>query len=80
MVDGVCVSRPLRFSERTRQNGAARMNVTASIFAMGSLCGVRGLSLPCRAHIRTGSGICENQRSKQVTVASFMTPLEIYDE
>jgi hypothetical protein len=36
-----------------------------------SLCGVRGLDIPCSAHIGTGSQTYENQRSKRVTVASL---------
>ena len=47
-----------------------------------SLCGVRGLDIPCSAHIRTGSQTCENQRSKdskQVTVASSTSPYERFD-
>ncbi len=44
-----------------------------------SLCGVRGLDIPCSAHIGTGSQIYENQRSKQVTVASSTSPYESFD-
>jgi hypothetical protein len=44
-----------------------------------SLCGVRGLDIPCSAHIRTGSQTYENQRSKQVTVASSTSPYERFD-
>ena len=44
-----------------------------------SLCGVRGLDIPCSAHIRTGSQTYENQRSKQVTVATLTSPYESFD-
>ena len=45
----------------------------------GSLCGVPGLINGGSAHCRTGSETTEDQRSKQVTIASYMTPLEHYD-
>jgi hypothetical protein len=44
-----------------------------------SLCGVPGLNNAGSAHIRTGSEISVEQKSKQVTVASSTTPLEIHD-
>ncbi len=44
-----------------------------------SLCGVRGLDIPCSARIGTGSQNYENQRSKQVTVASSTSPYERFD-
>jgi hypothetical protein len=44
-----------------------------------SLCGVPGLNIAGSAHIRTGSEPSVEQKKKQVTVASSMTPLEIYD-
>ncbi len=44
-----------------------------------SLCGVRGLDIPCSAHIGTGSQTYENQRSKQVTVATSTSPYESFD-
>jgi hypothetical protein len=46
-----------------------------------SLCGVPGLNNAgsLSAHIRTGSETSVEQKSKQVTVASLTTPLEIYD-
>jgi hypothetical protein len=62
--------------------GAARLNVTfhrPSFVMACSLCGVRGLDIPCSAHIGTGSQTYENQRSKQVTVASSMSPYERFD-
>ncbi len=44
-----------------------------------SLCGVRGLDIPCSAHIRTGSQTYEDQRSKQDTVASSSSPYDKYE-
>ena len=44
-----------------------------------SLCGVPGLINASSAHSRTGSESTEDQRSKQVTVASYTTPMEHYD-
>jgi len=44
-----------------------------------SLCGVPGLTNGGSAHSRAGSETTEDQRSKQVTVASDTTPLEYYD-
>jgi hypothetical protein len=44
-----------------------------------SLCGVRGLDIPCSAHIGTGSRTYENQRSKQVTVALSTSQYESFD-
>ena len=44
-----------------------------------SLCGVPGLINDGSAHIRTGSETTVNQGSKQVTVASYTTPMEHYD-
>ena len=44
-----------------------------------SLCGVPGLTNGGSAHSRAGSETTEDQRSKQVTVASYTTPLEYYD-
>ena len=44
-----------------------------------SLCGVPGLINDGSAHSRTGSGTTVNQGSKQVTVASYTTPMEHYD-
>jgi hypothetical protein len=44
-----------------------------------SLCGVRGLDIPCSAHIGTGSQTYENQRSKRVTAASSTSPYERFD-
>ena len=44
-----------------------------------SLCGVPGLINGGSAHSRAGSETTEDQRSKQVTVASYTTPLEYYD-
>ena len=35
---------------------------------------MRGLDIPCSAHTRTGSQTYEDQRSKQVTVASSTSP------
>lgn len=44
-----------------------------------SLCGVPGLINDGSAHSRTGSETTVNQGSKQVTVASYTTPMEHYD-
>ena len=44
-----------------------------------SLCGMRGLDIPCSAHIGTGSQTYDNQRSKQVTVASSTSTYERFD-
>ena len=44
-----------------------------------SLCGVPGLINDGSAHSRTGSETTEDQRSNQVTVASFSTPMEHHD-
>ena len=44
-----------------------------------SLCGVPGLTNGGSAHSRAGSETTEDQRSKQVTVASYTTPMEYYD-
>jgi hypothetical protein len=44
-----------------------------------SLCGVRGLDMPCRAHAETWKQAHENQRSKQIMVASSLTPPEVLD-
>jgi hypothetical protein len=44
-----------------------------------SLCGVPGLNNAGSTRIRTGSETSVEQKSKQVTVASWTTPLEIYD-
>ena len=44
-----------------------------------SLCGVPVLIDDGIAHSRIGSEITEDQRSKQVTVALYTTPLEYYD-
>ena len=44
-----------------------------------SVCGVPGLINGGSAHSRTGSETTEDQRSKQVTVASYTTSLEHYD-
>ncbi len=73
-------------TERTLLNGAARLNVTfhrPSFVMACSLCGVRGLDIPCSAHIGTGSQTCENQRSKHgaspraaaVSPLGFVAPL-----
>jgi hypothetical protein len=43
------------------------------------LCGVPGLTNGGSAHSRAGSETTDVQRSKQVTVASYTTPLEYYD-
>jgi hypothetical protein len=40
---------------------------------------VPGLNNAGSAHIRTGSETSVDQKSKQVTVASSTTPLEMYD-
>ena len=45
-----------------------------------SLCGVPGLTNGGSAHSRAGSGTTVDQRSKQVTVASYTTPMEYFDE
>ncbi len=42
-------------------------------------CGVPRLINDSSAHSSTGSETTEDQRSKQVTVASFTTPLEHYE-
>ena len=44
-----------------------------------ALCGVPRLINDSSAHSGTGSETAEDQRSKQVTVASYTTPLEHYD-
>ncbi len=44
-----------------------------------SVCGVPGMIHHDSAHIRTLSETTENERSKQVTVALWTIPLEIYD-
>ena len=44
-----------------------------------SMCGVCGLDNLYSAHIRTRSEPPENQVAKQVTVASYTTPLEYND-
>ena len=44
-----------------------------------SLCGVPGLTNGGSAHSRAGSETTEDQRSEQVTVASYKTPLEHYE-
>jgi hypothetical protein len=41
---------------------------------------VHGLGGPCSAHTGTGEPTYENQRSKQVTVASSLTPRDVLDE
>ena len=43
------------------------------------LCGVPGLINDGSAHSRTGSETTEDHRSKQVTVASYTTPMEHYE-
>ncbi len=77
-----CASQPLRF---TRADPIKRGRDTAYrpfVVMECSLCGVRGLDpahIPCSAHIGTGSQTYENQRSKQVTVASSTSPYERCD-
>ena len=44
-----------------------------------SLCGVPGLINDGSAHSRTGSETTVNQGSKQVTVASYTTPMEHHE-
>jgi hypothetical protein len=77
-----CVSQALPFTRAGHKNGGARLDVTfhRSSFVMGcSPCGVRGLDIPCSAHIGTRSQTYEDQRSKQVTVVPSMTPYESFD-
>ncbi len=60
-----CVSQPLRLTRADPINRGREMkrHFPSSIF-WRALCGVRGLDIPCSAHIGTGSRTCENQRSK----------------
>jgi hypothetical protein len=44
-----------------------------------SLCDLRGLDIPCSAHIGTRGQTYENQRSKQVAVASLTSLCERFD-
>ena len=63
------------------KTGQRGINVTYySNFVMARfLCGVPGLINDSSTHSRTGSETTEDQRSKQVRVASYTTPMEHYD-